>query len=93
MLTEEEKAEIKDDPSRYDWIEEVPEGLNNYEKAKYVLEHGVRKVNGVILDAYTASAVTQVYEALTKDETKEKFNKINFFVLVDKVWKLVAKHR
>jgi len=42
--------------------------------------------------AFTASAVTQVYDALSPED-KVKMESMNTFSLVDVVWKLVNKNR
>lgn len=49
----------------YAWI---PEAKGTWlEAAKEVLDHGVRKVDGVLLDAFTASLLTGIYEKLSPE--------------------------
>lgn len=52
---------------------------------KIVTEHSAARVDGYIVDAFTASMLLTVYEALTP-ANREKFGKPNLLKLVDLGW-------
>lgn len=55
---------------------------------KIVKEHSATRVEGYVVDAFTASMLVKVYDALSA-ANKEKFGKIALPKLVDLGWKVV----
>jgi hypothetical protein len=53
-----------------------------------VREHSAKRVDGYIVDAFTAGMLCKVYDALSK-ENKEKFGKVSLPKLVDFGWRCV----
>ena len=49
-----------------------------------------RKIDGVLLDGYSASAIVQVYDALGKDN-KEKYQSMPITKMADVAFRLLAK--
>ena len=62
------------DREEYLWS---PTKLNNYEKAQFVMANGPAMIDGSLCDVYSASAMVQVYEALS-EKNRQKFNKWGF---------------
>lgn len=52
--------------------------------------HQARKVDGVLVDAFTAQAIVQVYDKLN-DKNKEKLANMKAPKMADFVWKLISK--
>jgi hypothetical protein len=59
--------------------------------AKRILVSGPEKVEGSLMDAYTASAIMAVYNALD-DKGKEKYRSLPLSQLLTVTWKMVGKN-
>lgn len=57
---------------------------------KIVDEHQCAKVDGVMVDAFSASAYTKVYNALTSEKAKLKMNTSPLSVVMGIVWQCVS---
>lgn len=51
-----------------------------------VRDHQAARIDGYIVDAYTASMLVAVYDALKKPEHREKFERLPLMKLVDIGW-------
>ena len=58
------------------------------QKIRQVLKKGYSKVDGIMVDHFTASAIIQVYDNLN-DQNKEKYGKLSIKKMADVAWKLV----
>src|SRR5207247_1947840 len=52
--------------------------------------HTAAIVDGVMVDAFTASMLTQVHDAFEKDETRALFERLPIAVLAERCWQLVG---
>lgn len=59
---------------------------------KIVSEHSYQKIDGMIVDGYSASAVTQVYDHLGQ-ENKQKFGNVPFDRAISMAFKMLNKQR
>ena len=59
-------------------------------KARDVIKNGYKKIDGMILDTFTASAVVQVYDQISESraEVLQKLNKLNLKQLVNFTWRI-----
>jgi hypothetical protein len=64
--------------------------VNPVEAAREVLARGYGTYEGMLLDAFTASAIVQVADALS-ESSREKLEGMRLDRAVDVVWKLVSK--
>lgn len=64
--------------------------MSRYEKLKNIVENGYSKIDGKMVDVFTASMLLKVYEALS-DSNKEKFEKIPLVRLVDFGWRMMKR--
>lgn len=69
-------------------------GKERIEKCREIVaEHQAESIDGVLMDAFTASAVVQVYDALN-DENKARIEKVmgeDIVAATNIVWKVVKK--
>jgi len=64
-----------DSKSRIDWVRDV------------VNQHQAHVIDGTVLDAFTASAIITIYDALN-DDNKEKYGGRHVLVMAEIAWKL-----
>jgi len=57
---------------------------------KIVEDHQAAKVDGTFVDAFSASAIVKVYDALN-DQNKAKFASLPVWRMADITWKLLEK--
>lgn len=63
---------------------------------RHVLEHGFSNIQGQLMDAFTASAIVQVFDALSPENQakfEERARKVPPAAMADIVWKLIKKSR
>ncbi len=58
--------------------------------ARDVIKNGYKKIDGMILDTFTASAVVQVYDQISESraDVLPKLNKLNLKQLVNFTWRI-----
>lgn len=64
----------------------------NIEHLRTVVRHGVRKVDGVLVDATTANAILTVYDALN-ESGRAKLAAMRIDKMAAAAWKLVTVKR
>ncbi len=69
--------------------------MDKMEMIRSVLDTGARKVkegkHKILVDAYSASAITQVYDSLEKPENKAKYAALPIAKMADIAFKLINK--
>lgn len=93
--TKVERALAKDGRVPIYYRTEDDELLDNDAPVIIKRSHGGPKINPVLLDAFTASMIVQVWDAIS-EENKAKFPSIvqRFAVVgtIDRLWKIVRRH-
>tara|TARA_R100000458_G_C8272351_1_gene247167 strand:+ start:941 stop:1141 length:201 start_codon:yes stop_codon:yes gene_type:complete len=58
--------------------------------ARDVIKNGYKKIDGMILDTFTASAVVQVYDQISESraDVLPKLDKLNLKQLVNFTWRI-----
>lgn len=71
--------------------------MDKMEMIRDVLEHGARKVKEgkykIMVDAYSASAITQVYDSLEKPENKAKYAALPIRQMADIAFKIINSQK
>lgn len=68
-----------------------PVGMEGIEKIRRIAEEGVAKVNEVLVDSFSASAIIGIYDRLNP-ECQEKMLSLPVFKVTDISFKLLNKY-
>jgi hypothetical protein len=72
--------------------EAVNPGRARIEAIRRIVETGsYAKVDGVMIDLFTASAIVKVYDALKQNQLKAKYRDMSVAVMADIAFKIMAK--
>ena len=68
----------------------MSKSISKLDKLRQIVnEHQYRKIDGVLVDVVTANAILTIYDAMKKEENKEKYLSMDIRKMANVAWQLI----
>lgn len=68
----------------------MSKSMSKLDKLRQIVsEHQYQKIDGVIVDVVTANAILTIYDAMKKEENKEKYLSMDIRKMASVAWKFL----